>query len=142
MNRHNRRWSWLLALGLLLALFMVKSPVEGDNNPQTFNIVYVTSPTPQDAAGYIEGTAVYNGAPPTFTVELIDVNYNKNIYSAPVVDTTWLDSSNWEVKLNLTNVPNGEYWVRVRAQFSNGLVIVKTHLGNGEPECGVTLCKG
>jgi hypothetical protein len=141
MNHRNRRWSWLLGLGLILALFIIKAPVEGGVN--SLNISFVTSPTSTDSFGYVNGTANYSGAPPTFTVELINIEDRLDVYGAPVVTTTWLSSTSWQLKLDVSNLPDGEYFVRVTGTFSNGQVLVRvSDPGNGEPDCTETLCKG
>jgi hypothetical protein len=141
MNRHNHKWSWLLALGLLLAFFLVKAPVEGGGSggSNTLNITGVTSPTQYNMFAYVNGTATSSGAPPTFQAWF--VNSDGVEFDAPIVSTTW-NLSAWELKLYPGNLPPqfAHYRVKVKATFSGGQALYDISGDYPVPTCQNQVC--
>ena len=140
MNRRYHKWHWLLVLWLILALFVVKAPVEGGS--QTLTYTSLTSPTDIEIHGKVRGTATYTGAPPTFTAELIDIYDTSEIHSVPVVEMRWFDANHWEVELDVDNVHPGHYQVKLTAAFSPGRLTVYSAEPGELPDCSTYMCVG
>jgi hypothetical protein len=137
MNR--RKWNWWLVVGLMLALFMVKAPVEGGNNGPTLNVTGIGYPMLDIDVAYIYGTATYTGAPPTFEVELTEKD-TQAIYHSSVLATTWITSTSWKLTIDTSGIPDGQYLAEVTANFSTGQTRVDNSFSGGEPDCLNLVC--
>jgi hypothetical protein len=135
-----RKWNWLLVLGLILALFMVKSPVEGGNK-ETLNVTHIGYPQGDVELVYVYGTATYSGAPPTFAVALINYADSHDVHHSSVLATTWITSTSWRLTIDTNGLPDGQYIAEVTATFSTSHTLVDNSFSGGEPDCLTLACQ-
>jgi hypothetical protein len=141
MNIRNRSWKWLLALGLIMALFLVTGSTEVRAGNTYINITEITSPTGRPDLGWVEGTTNVTGTP-TFTVQFLDAEGPASPLPGTVVETVWITPTHW--KLTVTepaNMPGGHYNVKVIATYPNNVTLTDTSTpGQGTPDCSNTWC--
>jgi hypothetical protein len=135
MNRHNYKWNWLLALGLILFLIIVQTPVEGASEKLAITGVDATA---MGTVIYTTGTATYTGAPPTFTARFLKVGDLEKAYDVTITSTTWDTPTDWRLGILLAGIPNGRYLVEVTGTFSSGHQLVDV----SEPAHFVPVCNG